>query len=348
VSAVLEPPPAPPLPPAPSGSLLRAEAHRFRARRFIQVLVALALLGWLATTVIALTQFGNPSQAEIDRAEGEIAQIVEDNERYRQECLANPPTDLPPDVPVEEACGPPMTADDFDLGMFLENPPFSFAQNTPVGALAFGAATAVLAFVLGATWIGAEWSTRSLVSLLFWETRRGRVMLAKLTVLVLAATLLAVVAQAAWLATASILDATAGDGRGLPDGFWGDLLGTQARAVLLVVLTAVGGFGLANLVRNTGAALGIGFVYFAIVETAIGGFRPAWQPWLLTNNAAALLSPGGHTVYVYAESVDGDGNLLQDVQEIAISNLQGGLVLAAVAAVAVLLGVILFARRDVQ
>src|SRR3712207_8321023 len=62
--------------------------------------------------------------------------------------------------------------------------------------------------------------------------------------LVLGAAVLAVGLQAAWLATASILDATAGDGRGLPAGFWGDLLVTQGRAVLLVVLAAVGGFGL--------------------------------------------------------------------------------------------------------
>jgi ABC-2 type transport system permease protein len=345
MSAVLEQPPASPLPPAPRGSLLRAEAHRFRARRFIQVLVGLAVLGWLLTTVISLTQFGNPSDADLAAARAEIEQIVAENERFRAECVNDP--GRPDDIPVDDFCGPPTTADDFELSFFLENPPFSFAENAPVGAIAFGAGTAVLAFVLGATWIGAEWNTRNLVSLLFWETRRGRVMVAKVAVLAVAAGLLAVAMQAAWLATASILDAAAGDGQRLPDGFWGDLLGTQARAVLLVVLTAVGGFGLANLVRNTGAALGIGFVYFAIVETAIGGFRPAWQPWLLTNNAAALLLPGGHTVYVYEDTIDSQGNFVSDVQEIAMGNLQGGLVLAGVAAVAVVLGAVLFARRDV-
>ncbi len=346
MSAVLEQPPTSPLPPAPAGSLFKAELHRFRARRFVQVLFGLALLGWLASTVIMLTQFGTPSPAELAAAEAEIDRIVAENEQFRQQCVDDP--NRPDDIPVDDYCGPVMNADEYELGFFLENPPFSFADNAEVGALAFAGGTAVLAFVLGATWIGAEWSTRSLVSLLFWETRRGRVMAVKLAVLVGGALALAVAMQALWLATASILDATAGDGRGLPDGFWGDLLATQVRAVLLVALAAVGGFGLANLVRNTGAALGIGFVYFAILENAVGAFQPAWQPWLLTNNALALLAPGGHTVFVYEQSVDGDGNVIQDVTEILISNLQGGLVLAGVGAVAIILGIVLFARRDVQ
>ena len=336
------------LPPAPTGSLLKAELQRFRARRFVQVLVGLAVLGWVAVTLISLTQFGTPDPAELARAEAEIDRIVEENERYAQECLANPPTDLPPEVTVEQACGAGMTADDYDLGMFLDNPPFSFADAAGAGAIGFAAAGAALAFVLGATWIGAEWSTRSLVSLLFWETRRVRVVLAKLAVLVLGAFVLAVGLQAAWLATASIVDAAAGDGRGLPAGFWGELVSTQARGVLFVVLAAVGGFGLAFLVRNTGAALGIGFVYFAVVETAVRALRPTWQPWLLSDNAIGLLVPDGWTVYVYEETVDATGNFSSEEWTYLITNLQGGLLLAGVAAAAIALGTLLFARRDIH
>jgi ABC-2 type transport system permease protein len=287
MSAVVEQPPAPaegpPVSQGPSG-LLRAEAHRFRARRFVQVLFGLAILGWLATTVISLTQFGTFS-----------------------------------------------------------------AQNTVPGAIGFAVAGSALALVLGATWIGAEWSTRSLVSLLFWEPRRVRVMAVKLAVLALGAALLGILLQAAWLVTASILDATAGDGRALPDGFWGDLLGTQARGVLLTVLAAVGGFGLTSLVRNTGAALGIGFVYFAVVETAVAILRPAWQPWLLSSSVAGLVLPGGHTVVLVEEAVDpATGSLVGGTREVLVGNLQGGLVLGLAAGAAVVLGVVLFARRDVQ
>jgi hypothetical protein len=288
MSAVVGQPPAPaegpPVPQGPGG-LLRAELHRFRARRFVQVLFGLAVLGWLATTVISLTRSGT----------------------------------------------------------------FSFARNTGPGAIGFAVAGSALALVLGATWIGAEWSTRSLVSLLFWEPRRVRVMAVKLAVLALGAALLGILLQAAWLATASILDATAGDGRALPDGFWGDLLGTQARGVLLTVLAAVGGFGLTSLVRNTGAALGIGFVYFAVVETAVAILRPAWQPWLLTSSIAGLVLPDGYTVVLGGGAVDpATGSLAGETREILVGNLQGGMVLGLWAGAAVALGVVLFARRDVR
>ena len=62
--------------------------------------------------------------------------------------------------------------------------------------------------------------------------------------------------------------------------------------MLLTVLAALLGFGLTNLTRNTGAALGIGFVYFAILETAIRILRPVWEPWLLSNNAVGLRRAG--------------------------------------------------------
>jgi len=128
----------------------------------------------------------------------------------------------------------------------------------------------------------------------------------------------------------------------LPAGFWGDLLATEGRSVLLVVLAALGGFGLANVVRNTGASLGIGFVYFAIVETAIGALRPAWQPWLLTNNAAGLVIPDGRTLYIWERPSQ------MEPTEYVVTNLQGGLVLTAVVAVVVGIGVVLFAKRDLH
>lgn len=56
----------------------------------------------------------------------------------------------------------------------------------------------------------------------------------------------------------------------LPHAFWPQLLGSAARVVLLVVLIGLLGFGLSNRVRNTAAALGIGFGYFVVLENASG------------------------------------------------------------------------------
>ena len=102
---------------------------------------------------------------------------------------------------------------------------------------------ALIAFVAGATWIGAEWSTRSRAALLFWEPRRLRVVATKTGVLLAGVAVLGALAQAAWLGMAALLDAVAGDGAALPPGFWDGMLAMQGRAVLLTVLTGLGGFG---------------------------------------------------------------------------------------------------------
>jgi ABC-type transport system involved in multi-copper enzyme maturation permease subunit len=140
---------------------------------------------------------------------------------------------------------------------------------------------------------------------------------------------------------AGILDALAGTGEPLPAGFWGDVLAVQGRGVLLAVITALLGFGIANLTRNTGAALGAGFVYFAVLETASHILRPSWEPWLLTNNAVGLIAPGGFVVPLPDDGPTG-------FTEYTITNLQAGLYLGAVTAVVVGAGVVLFARRDIH
>jgi hypothetical protein len=320
------------------GGLLRAEVRRFRCRRFIQLLLGLALIGWLVAIAIGFTQYGHPGAAELADARRQAAQVLAQANEGRQQCLAHPPQ-LPSGQTAEDVCGPPITAADIPLDQFISDPPFSLAHSGTKGALGFGAVAAVVGFLMGATWIGAEWSTRSIVALLFWEPRRLRVMGAKLGVLVSAAAVLGVLAQAAWLAMAGLLNALVGDGAGVPGGFWRELLALQGRSVLLTALAALVGFGLANLIRNTAAALGAGFVYFAIVETAVRVLRPTWQPWLLSNNAVALMYPGGLRVWIQ------DG---AQGHEYLIRNLPAGILLGAVTAVVVGVGVLLFARRDLQ
>lgn len=332
---------APPTAPAGRfGGLLRAEAHRFAARRFIQVLLLLAALGWVTATVIGLTQYASTSPERLAAAQQQLQEEVERSNQYREECLAS--ADVPADVSPEDWCGSPITADDLDLAWYLDPAPFSFSADGVAGAVAFSAAGAVLAFLIGATFVGAEWSSRSMMALLFWETRRPRVLGAKIAVVAVASAVLGVVAQGAWLAMAGLWQAFAGDGAALPDGFWSELLATASRGVLLTTLTGLLGFGLTNLVRNTGAALGVGFVYFAVLETAVRALRPDWQPWLLTNNATALVLPDGLTIYTAFDQVTGQPT------EYLLGNLQAGVFMAVVTAVVLGVGIVLFSRRDLH
>ena len=100
MSAVAEHPhPAPPESterrPRAAG-LLRAELHRFRSRRFIQVLVALTVVGFVVATVIGLLNFGSPTDADYADARAEAERVVAEQAGFRDQCLADP--SIPDDV----------------------------------------------------------------------------------------------------------------------------------------------------------------------------------------------------------------------------------------------------------
>jgi hypothetical protein len=322
---------------------VRAEVHRFGARRFVHVLLAIALLGWIAALVISLLAFRSPTPESLAQARQQQQEQIQLSSEGREQCLTDPTR--PDDVPVEQWCGPPVTAEQVPLSTFLQPPPFSLAADGVNGAVSVAAVGAALAFLVGATSVGAEWSTRSMVALLFWETRRPRVMGAKLLVVGAATALLGLVMQALWLGLATLLQSVAGDDGTLPDGFWSELLGSSGRGVLLSLVAGLLGFGLTNLLRNTGAATGVAFVYVAIVENAVRALRPAWQPWLLTNNAAALVVPDGLTLFL-GDQIDAQG--VSRSVEYVLTSGQAAVFLTVVTAAVVGLGVVLFSRRDLH
>ncbi len=328
-------------------SLLRAEARRFAARRFIRVLLAVAAVGYAAMLVIGFTQYARTTPEVLADAQSRIGEMVEQNEQYRQQCLAERAT--AGDAGPEEYCGPATTAADYgdQLTYFIDKQPFNLATDGLDGAQATALLTAALAFLIGATFIGAEWTTRSLVALLFWEPRRLRVMGAKLAVLAGAVTALALAAQVAWWGGAKLLAAQRGTAE-VPPGFWGDYLGTAGRGVFVAVIAGLLGFGLAHAVRHTAAALGIGFAYFAILESMIRAFRPAWQPWLLTDNALAFVQHLPYTFYVEGSYVDERGLTVYGDHEVAITHLHAGLFLGFVSLVVIGLGTAAFQRRDLN
>ena len=341
-------------PPAGRGSLLRAETRRLWSRRMIRVLLVLAALGFLGGVALASVEHAQPSPAGLAEAERRLEQAVAETEQYREDCLRQesvPEGAVPDGAPaptLEEMCGPPVTAENFGgVEQFLDKQPFELAGAGQAGVVGVSVALGALAFLIGATYVGAEWSTRSMVALLFWEPRRWKVMAVKLVVLAGALALVALVVEAAWLGAARLLAELRGTGAA-PAGTWSDLLTGAGRGTLFVVLMGLLGFGAANLIRNTGAALGVGFVYFAVVENVVRVLRPRWQEWLVTDNAAALLNDGGITLYLPQEATDGSFTIDESTAQLVISNLHGGLVLAAVTAVVVTAGVVLFARRDLS
>lgn len=327
-------------------SLLRAEVRRFRSRRFIRVLLALGVVGFLAGIVIASTQFSKPNASVLADAQRSLQRNFAQSQKFHQLCLDDARS-RPPGVDATAFCGPEPQLDQFGSAEdFISKQPFVLASDGLNGSVGVGFATAALVFLIGATFIGAEWSSKSLVALLFWEPRRPRVMGTKLAVLVGATAVIAALAQLAWLGAAKGLASARGTST-VPNGFYGDLAQQAGRSVLIAVIVALLGFGFANAIRNTAAALGVGFVYFAVVENIIRAVKPRWSEWLITDNAAAFLQRDRYSIIVNEKHIN-DRGVLQGSREIVITHLQAGLWLAVVAAVVVAIGVLLFARRDLS
>jgi ABC-type transport system involved in multi-copper enzyme maturation permease subunit len=318
--------------------LLTAEARRFRRRRLIRNLFLLGIIGYVATSIVLFTQFEKPGEEGLRAAQQRLDQLVAEQTRYHDQCIKETPPD---GMTVDDYCGPVPTGDDFgDVSNFLPRQAFVLEHGLRDLAQVFGVAFAALAFLIGATWIGAEWSSKNLASWLTWDPRRLRVMAAKVTVLSVVAAVSAALVQLAWWGTGYLLASTRGV-TDVPADFWGEQWAMQGRLVAYAVLAAVGGFALANLTHNTGAAFGIAFIYIAGVETAVRLLEPAWQRWLLSESSLGFIDPKGWTIEWFdEESFQGQPHL------IFLSHWGSGLTLAAVVGVVLVVGVALFKRRD--
>lgn len=323
------------------GRLAGTELRRLAARRYTRILLGLCLAGYVVAVVFIVQSHAKPTAADLAQATAQRDQQITQIADQVKLCLAAPGG-------TENSCGTVPTAEEFPADQFLANIPFR-PEQVPDYTLAVGAASALAAFALGATFIGAEWSSRNVVASLFYEPRRLRLMAAKLLAVTGTVLALSMVAQLVWALTARWVISA----RGLPISslgddaphFWADVLGVQVRAALLVLPAVWLGFGLANLIRNTAAALGIAFVYFVVLENVLRAISPALQPYLFTTGVAAWATRGGVTV---------DGKLAYNQQsgfvmpeQIHVSNLSGGLILLTYAAVVLAASLALFRRRDI-
>jgi ABC-2 type transport system permease protein len=326
------------------GRLTGAEFRRLGYRRLVRVVALVVVLGFLVAVVLIYLRHDRPSAADLAAAtRARDNQLAMFQQGY-QDCLKQQPAGS--DEPM---CGPPPPAEDFPISEFLKRKPLQPGQVSDY-ALAIGVAVAMLGFLVGASFIGAEWSSRNLVSWLYWEPRRLRLMAAKLLALLSVLLATAVLAQLVWLGVAHLLLHY----RGQPVSslgpqarhFWRHVIDGQLRVVLLVLPTSLLGFSLANLMRHTAAAFGTGFVYFAVVESVVRSWNPDWQPYLLTTNIGAWISNGGLTVFgrqVFDPRVQGI-----TARPIHLSNLHGATVLAVYSALLLLVSLAVFHRRDVS
>jgi ABC-type transport system involved in multi-copper enzyme maturation permease subunit len=255
------------------GHLFSVEVQRIFFRRLVRVFVIVAMAGALLIGIVLFFQ----SHAD----EAQIRASLEQREQDLARCLDGQ-FGRDPTKSLEEYCEEDaVPASGYDDRARL-------ADSDEV-VLATSVMIVILGWVIGASAVGAEWHTRNMTTLLTWEPRRIRVLVSKLLAAVVMVFLISMFLQA-WLVV-TLLPASIfrGTTEGADMAWFLDLLELMARIGFVAALSAGFGAALAFIGRNTAAALGAGFAYLAIVEGLIRGLKPAWQKWLIGDNAAIVI-----------------------------------------------------------
>ncbi|GIF77068.1 ABC transporter permease subunit [Asanoa siamensis] len=255
-------------------SLAKAEVRRLFKRRVTRIFLAITLIG-LAIFPVAFVFNSKPSTPEVRAAaEAEATrnfdQSVVQFQAMVAECEA---AKARGETGLDDRYGPNCGADFgpqrewYTAEQFMPYE-FNFRDEFPPSLAVLAAILAMVAFVIGASFVGAEWNSGGMMNLLLWRPRRIPVLLTKLGVLIGAMFGLTVVVGALWTAAFWAIGRYDGNLGKLTAGVWQSFALSGARGAALVLLAATLGFCLASIGRHTAMALGVGIG--AIVISEIG------------------------------------------------------------------------------
>jgi ABC-2 type transport system permease protein len=242
-------------------SLFKAEMRRLVKRRFVRYMTLLGLLVLAAVAVgtfLTNEKVGPAQIAAAERAaEQDYQQAIGYAQQERQACerAKTAGTTEPRRFPdnCEDITPPPREAFQAEWHMPAT---FDFRKSFGGTITTFAAILALIAFVAGASFVGAEWNTGGMMNLLLWRPQRLKVLLTKLGALLTGLLAVTVVTAAGWTAAFWAIGTYRGTTERITPGVWQSFALTGLRGATLVLAAGVIGFALASLGRHTALALG--------------------------------------------------------------------------------------------
>lgn len=203
----------------------------------------------------------------------------------------------------------------------------------------------IMAFVVGASYFGADEKVGMIEHLLTWEPRRWRLLLARAIGGAFSLFAISTLLSAFLVVLLFILSAaTGGDTSGFGD-VAGEVIGAIVRSGISGGLFFLIGLGMTVLINNSIASI-VGFlIWVFVIELAlVGGLLPRWTQWLPVSNSTAFV-PGRQFTFFPGPFEDSNGTfepiVLYGATEAGIRILVWGVVFIALGAVA-------FTRRDID
>jgi ABC-2 type transport system permease protein len=321
--------------------LLRVELARYRSRRIIALLLLLAAL--LAALVAFKSAWDTrpitKQEAATARANADIEAQRADIKADLQTCLADPEEYFGTGS-TQQTCRDSLLA---APNSYLPRKPLDLTGTVKGNGLGVALAVAGLLVIAASTFAGSDWASGSMVNQLLFEPRRGRMWAAKATAVTLASGVAALVTIGGfWLAMYLVaVDRDVAHGSAVMSDVGWHLL----RAVLLAMGAALGAFALTMLFRHSVATLALLFAY------SVGGeILAVLVPidnvgrWTLGNNVFGWLE----TYMKFFDPSAPCARLGTCAGQQHIGHVQGGGYLLVLLALAVLVSLVAFLRRDVR
>lgn len=256
--------------------LFGTEVRRCLARRLVWVLVGIALVAIVATSLSVFFTAADDTDGLAERE-----QIV-------QECAG---FGSPNRALAEQRCRQRISPEAFDNRIRLTELWPEGRDETNERALVPSLIFLVIGGLLGgASMVGADWRFGTMSTLLTWEPRRVRLAAARFAAVFVLAFGIGLALQA--LLVGGLLPAFLSNGvtEGADAGWAWSLVTGMVRMQLLVGFAALLGAATAMLGRNTAAALGAAFAYMIVGENLVRAWKPWLRPWLLAENAYIFLA----------------------------------------------------------
>jgi ABC-type transport system involved in multi-copper enzyme maturation permease subunit len=254
-------------------SLYVAESRRLVKRRFTRyfVLGLLVVLAAIAVAMFITNQKIGPAQIADAKAQAhaEYQRNVDQTTQQQKECQAAKGTANAKNYPSNCSDLTPPNESDFDPAWYTPAT-FDFRKNFPDLVTALAALLAVVGFVVGASFVGAEWNSGGMANLLLWRPQRLRVLATKLLAFLVGLTALTVVLSAAWTGVFTLVARFRGTSASMTGGAWQSLLLMELRGLALVLVAGAVGFGLASLGRHTAMALGVAIGLIIVFQFGLG------------------------------------------------------------------------------
>jgi ABC-2 type transport system permease protein len=319
--------------------LYRVELRRLLARRFTRLAMLLFVAGLGLTVFLAGHNTHRPTISELATAQQQ-AQVT--NQQQAHDCLRSKAN--PSDPTTQQYAGQDCaTLEQLKPENMLPFREFSLHEQLASNVLAVSVLLTGFGFLVGASFIGAEWIHTTMSGLLLWESRRTKVFLTKLAAVWSLVTVVGIAGYAALGAALWAVAHSRGTTAGVTVAFDQSMGLEAARGVAVALAITAVGFALAYTTRLTAAAVGVAFAYLVAGELGMHAISQSGARWLVSSNLAAWVS-NGFSIYVDEACTSAGGCTSR---EIHLPLWQGGAYLGAIALALLVISGVVFARRDV-